>query len=83
MSGTVLSILWHYGMQALMGLGLAFLLALLWYEELPIVLGLFVALGYALGRTQSYAIGKQWQDSNAFSLGDIGLTFGALGLDMG
>ena len=77
--GTVLFILWHYGLQASIGVGTVLLLSSLWYPRLAPVFGLFVPLGYALGPAQAYEIGSQWQDANGFNLGDIGLTFGALG----
>ncbi len=77
--GTVLLILWHYGVQAFLGVGIVLVLSGLWYPELPGVFGLFVPLGYALGPAQAYEIGSRWQDLRGQNLGDIGLTFGALG----
>ena len=77
--GTVLFILWHYGMQAAIGLFGALLLHWWKYPDLLPTVGLFVPLGYALGPAQGYEIGRQWQDAQGMNLGDLGLVFGALG----
>lgn len=77
--GTVLFILWHYGMQAAIGLSGALLLRWSKYPDLLPAVGLFVPLGYALGPAQGYEIGRRWQDAQGLNLGDLGLFFGALG----
>ena len=77
--GTVLFILWHYGMQTAIGLSGALLLRSWKYPDLLPAVGLFVPLGYALGPAQGYEIGRRWQDAQGLNLGDLGLVFGALG----
>ena len=77
--GTVLFILWHYGMQAAIGLSGVLLLRWWKYPDLLPAVGLFVPLGYALGPAQGYEIGRRWQDAQGLNLGDLGLVFGALG----
>jgi ESS family glutamate:Na+ symporter len=66
-------------LQALLGLGLAFLLRALAMPRLNPAIGLFVPLGYEMGPGQAYSIGVGWEALGFEGAGSLGLTFAALG----
>jgi ESS family glutamate:Na+ symporter len=68
-----------FTLQALLGLGLAFLLIATFMPALNPSIGLFIPLGYEMGPGQAYSIGKGWEDLGFAGAGSLGLTFAALG----
>lgn len=76
MSTVILS---QYAIQALLGLGLAFLFTITIAPQLNLAIGLTLPLGFALGPGQAYAIGKGWEAMGFPGAGSVGLTMAALG----
>jgi ESS family glutamate:Na+ symporter len=68
-----------FTLQALLGLGLAFLLRALLLPGLNPAIGFFVPLGYEMGPGQAYSIGVGWEAMGFAGAGSLGLTFAALG----
>jgi ESS family glutamate:Na+ symporter len=76
---TGLCITASFTLQALLGLGLAFLLRAVLLPKLNPAIGLFVPLGYEMGPGQAYSIGMGWEALGFEGAGSLGLTFAALG----
>jgi len=76
---TGLAIAASFTLQALLGLGLAFLLRAVVLPSLNPAIGLFVPLGYEMGPGQAYSIGVGWEALGFQGAGSLGLTFAALG----
>ncbi len=76
---TGLAITASFTLQALLGLGLAFLLKAAVMPGLNPAIGFFVPLGYEMGPGQAYSIGKGWEAMGFQGAGSLGLTFAALG----
>ncbi len=76
---TGLSIAASFTLQALLGMGLAFLLKAVVLPGLNPAIGLFVPLGYEMGPGQAYSIGMGWEAMGFEGAGSLGLTFAALG----
>ncbi len=68
-----------FTLQALLGLGLAFLLRAAVLPSLNPAIGFFVPLGYEMGPGQAYSIGMGWEAMGFQGAGSLGLTFAALG----
>ncbi|PIE05177.1 MAG: sodium:glutamate symporter [Spirochaetales bacterium] len=75
-STTVLS---QYVIQCFLGTLLTILLIKTILPNLFPGFGLFATLGFSLGPGQAFAIGKGWEQMGFAGMGDVGLTFGALG----
>lgn len=67
------------GMQAIIGLILAYIFMQTIMPDLFPTFGYFLMLGFAQGPGQSYSLGKSWELSGFDNAGDIGLTFAAIG----
>ncbi len=76
---TSVGILSQYAVQALLGLGVTFLLMVTLMPGLFPSFGFLLPLGFALGPGQAYAIGQGWEAFGFRGGGTIGLTFAALG----
>lgn len=76
---TSLSIIFQYGLQATLGLGLTFIFINTIFPDLFPSMGFFIPLGFALGPGQAYAIGQGWEEMGFTGAGSVGLTFAALG----
>lgn len=77
--GTAMVIVFHYGMQATLGLLVTLLFMLTIFPDLFPSMGFFVPLGFALGPGQSFAIGEGWRAFGFEGGGTVGLTFAAIG----
>jgi ESS family glutamate:Na+ symporter len=76
---TGLCITASFTLQALLGLGLAFLLRAVAMPRLNPAIGFFVPLSYEMGPGQAYSIGVGWEAMGFQGAGSLGLTFAALG----
>jgi ESS family glutamate:Na+ symporter len=76
---TGLAITASFTLQALLGLGLVFLLRTVVTPGLNPAFGFFVPLGYEMGPGQAYSIGIGWEALGFAGAGSLGLTFGAMG----
>jgi ESS family glutamate:Na+ symporter len=76
---TGLCITASFTLQALLGLGVAFLLRVVLMPGLNPAIGFFVPLGYEMGPGQAYSIGVGWEAIGFRGAGSLGLTFAALG----
>ena len=72
-------VLSQYALQCFLGTLLTLLMINTFLPDLFPGFGLFATLGYSLGPGQAFAIGKGWETMGFAGMGDIGLTFGALG----
>lgn len=77
--GTAMVIVFHYGLQATLGLLLTLAFMLTIFPDLFPSMGFFVPLGFALGPGQSFAIGEGWRAFGFEGGGTVGLTFAAIG----
>ena len=77
--GTAMVIVFHYGMQATLGLLITLVFMVTIFPDLFPSMGLFVPLGFALGPGQSFAIGEGWRAFGFEGGGSVGLTFAAIG----
>jgi ESS family glutamate:Na+ symporter len=78
-SGTSMAILSQFGLQALIGLGLTWLMIRTFAPDLFHSFGLLLPLGYAQGPGQAFAIGEGWKVFGIDDAGTVGLTFAAVG----
>ncbi len=76
---TSVSILWQWGIQAMVGLLFTFVLMSTVMPDLFPAFGLLLPLGFAQGPGQAFAIGEGWTRFGFFGGGSIGLTFAAMG----
>ena len=67
------------GIQAIIGLVIAYIFMQTILPDLFPTFGYFLMLGFAQGPGQSYSLGKSWELSGFENAGDIGLTFAAIG----
>ena len=72
-------VLSQYAVQCFLGTLLTILMIKTFLPDLFPGFGLFATLGYSLGPGQAFAIGSGWETMGFAGMGDIGLTFGALG----
>lgn len=72
-------VLSQYAIQCFLGTLVTVILIKTIIPDLFPGFGLFATLGYSLGPGQAFAIGKGWETMGFMGMGDIGLTFGALG----
>ena len=72
-------VLSQYALQCFLGTLLTIIMIKTFLPGLFPGFGLFATLGYSLGPGQAFAIGKGWENMGFTGMGDIGLTFGALG----
>ncbi len=76
-TGLLLS--FNYGMQAVVGLIIAYVYMLTVNPELFPTFGYFILLGFGQGPGQAYSIGLSWEPIGFENAANIGLTFAALG----
>ncbi len=76
---TAVGVISQYGIQALIGLLVTFVLFSTVLPDLFPAFGMLMPLGFALGPGQAFAIGEGWVDSGFAGAGTIGLTFAAVG----
>lgn len=76
---TAVGVISQYGIQALVGLLVTFLLISTVMPDLFPAFGMLLPLGFALGPGQAFAIGEGWVDAGFTGAGTIGLTFAAIG----
>ncbi|MDF1569815.1 MAG: sodium/glutamate symporter, partial [Spirochaetaceae bacterium] len=74
-----LGVLTHYGIQAVVGLGLTLVLAATIAPQVFPGFGLLLPLGFSSGPGQAMSIGKTWENFGFVGAGSVGLTFGAVG----
>ncbi len=79
---TAVTVFFQYGLQALIGLLITFLLISTISPELFPAFGFFIPLGFALGPGQAFAIGEGWRSFGFEGGGSVGLTFAAIGFLM-
>ena len=72
-------VLSQYVVQCFLGTLLTIIMIKTFLPDLFPGFGLFATLGYSLGPGQAFAIGKGWETMGFSGMGDIGLTFGAIG----
>jgi ESS family glutamate:Na+ symporter len=76
---TAVVVLSQYGLQALVGLLVTFLLISTIFPNLYHSFGFLMPLGFVLGPGQAFAIGEGWSSFGIEGAGSVGLTFAALG----
>lgn len=76
---TSVSILWQWGIQAIVGLLFTFFLMKTLMPDLFPGFGMLLPLGFAQGPGQAFAIGEGWARFGLEGGGSIGLTFAAMG----
>jgi len=76
---TSVSILWQWGIQAIVGLLFTYFLMKTFMPDLFPGFGLLLPLGFVQGPGQAFAIGEGWARFGFEGGGSIGLTFAALG----
>ena len=67
------------GIQAIIGLIIAYIFMQTIMPDLFPTFGYFLMLGFSQGPGQAYSLGSSWEASGFESAGDIGLTFAAIG----
>lgn len=72
-------VLSQYALQCFLGTILTILMIKTFLPDLFPGFGLFATLGYSLGPAQAFSFGKGWELMGFVGMGDVGLTFGALG----
>lgn len=68
-----------YLLQALIGLGVAFILFYTIMPDLFIGMGLLLPLGFGMGPGLAFAMGNSWEQWGFVGGGQVGLTFAAIG----
>jgi len=66
-------------LQALVGLGVAFLIVYLVNPDFPPSIGMLLPLGFGMGPGIAYSVGQSWAAFGFADAGSIGLTIAALG----
>ncbi len=76
-TGIILTI--GYGLQAFIGILIAYITILFFKPDLFPTFGHFLVLGFGQGPGQAFALGKSWEGLGFENAGNIGLTFAAIG----
>lgn len=76
---TATAVLSQYAIQCFVGTGITLLFIYTIMPDLFPGFGLFTTLGFSLGPGQAFGIASGWESHGFPGLGDVGLTFGAVG----
>jgi ESS family glutamate:Na+ symporter len=76
---TAITVISHYTLQVVIGLGLTLLFIKTVRPDLFLNLGFLLPLGYGLGPGQAFAIAKPWESAGFTSAANLGLIFAAMG----